>query len=116
MHRRYTAFLVTAGGGAVELFGALYGQGMNGSGALFGLLGAGTRSEATALAFLLGVVTIVAAVVTMFRRDARPLALIAFAAAVAGTLAAGPIFGIGAGLAGAGAILTARLDRSAPLV
>jgi len=116
MHRRYTAFLLIAAGGAVELFGALFGQGVLGSGALFGLLGPGTRSEATAVAFFLGVATIVCGVLVMFRQDARVLAAIAVVGAVVGTLAAGLIFGVGAGLAVVGSVLAARLDRTVPLV
>jgi len=116
MRRRYTAFLLTAAGGAVELFGALFGQGIVGSGALFGLLGPGSRSEATAVAFFIGVATIVCGVLMMFRQDARMLAAIAAVAAVVGTLAAGAIFGVGALLAAIGAVLASRLDRSAPLV
>ena len=116
MRRRYTAFFLTAAGGAIELFGALFGQGVVGSGALFGLLGAGTRSEATAVAFFLGVATIVCGVLMMFRQDARVLAAIAAVAAVVGVLAAGLIYGAGAALAVIGSVLAARLDRTVPLV
>lgn len=116
MGRRFTAFLTAASGGAIELFGALAGQGVLGSGALFGLLGPGSRTEATMLGFVLGTVTIVAAVAVMFARDARRLAAVIAIAAVIGTLAAGTIFGLGALLAIVGAILAARIDRNAPLV
>lgn len=116
MGRRMAAFLAAGFGGTIELFGALLGQGVLGDGALWGLLGPETRSEATIIGFVLGSATIVAAVAVMFRRDARPLAVVIAASGLLGTLAAGTIFGLGAALALVGAVLAARLDRSAPLI
>lgn len=115
MGRRLAAFLAAAFGGTIELFGSLFGQGIIGTGALFGLLGPSTRTEATMLGFVLGTVTIVAAVALMFVRDPRRLAQVVVACAVVGTLAAGTIFGLGAVLAIVGAVLAYRIDREAPL-
>ncbi len=68
------------------------------------------------LGFVLGTATIVLGVVVMFRQDARVLALMVAVAGIAGTLAAGQIFGFGALLACVGAVVAARLDRTLPVV
>lgn len=116
MKRRYTAFLAVASGGAIELFGALFGEGVRGHGALFGLAGQSTLDEATVLGFMLGAATIVLAVVVMFRRDARLLAGAVAVVGIVGTLVAGQLFGAGALIACVGAVLAARLDRTVPVV
>lgn len=115
MGRRTAAFLATAFGGAVELFGALYGQGVMGHGMLFGLAGDATRTEAVMIGFVLATVTIVSAVCLMLVRETRWLSVAITVSSVAGTLAAGQIFGYGAVLALLGAIIASRVDRTAPL-
>jgi hypothetical protein len=115
MGRRTAAFLAAAFGGAIELFGSLYGQGVMGSGMLFGLAGAGTRSEGVLIGFAFGTVTIVSAVCLMLVRETRWLAVAIAVSSVLGTLAAGQLFGYGAALAIVGAIIATRVDRTAPL-
>lgn len=115
MGRRTAAFLAAAFGGGIELFGALYGQGVLGNGMLFGLAGAGTRTEGVMIGFVLGAVTIVSAVCLMLVRETHWLSVAIVVSSVIGTLAAGQIFGFGAALAFVGAILATRIDRTAPL-
>ena len=115
MGRRLAAFLTAGFGAMIELFGSLYGQGVVGHGALFGLAGPQTLSEATTIGFLMATLTIAVAVALMFVRDARGLGALLVIASIVGTLAAGFLFGIGAVLALIGATLALRLDRSAPL-
>jgi hypothetical protein len=115
MGRRFAAFVAAGFGAMIELFGSLYGQGIVGHGALFGLAGPETLSEATTIGFLMATLTIVIAVAVMFVRDARGLGAVLVIASVVGTLAAGSLFGIGAILALVGATLALRLDRNAPL-
>jgi len=115
MGRRTAAFLAAALGGGIELFGALYGQGVLGHGLLFGLAGSGTRPEAAMIGFVVGGATIVAAVGLMFVRDPRRLAVVIVALAVAGTLAAGQMFAYGAALSLVAALVASRVDRTAPL-
>jgi hypothetical protein len=115
MGRRTTSFLMAAVGGAIELFGALYGQGVLGEGMLFGLAGPETRPTGAMVGFALASVTIVAAVGLMLVRETRWLSLAIALSSIAGTLAAGQLFGYGAALALIGAIIATRIDRSAPL-
>lgn len=115
MGRRTAAFLMAAFGGTIELFGALYGQGVLGQGMLFGLAGDSTRTEAVMIGFVLGTVTIVSAVCLMLVREPRWLVAAIVAAAVVGTLVAGQVFGYGAALSLIGAIVATRIDRTAPL-
>jgi len=115
MGRRTAAFLLAAFGGCIELFGAVYGQGIKGHGILFGILGDATRTEGTMIGLVLGAVTIVGAVCLMLVRGTRWLSVAIVVAAVAGTLAAGQMFGYGAALALAGAFVATRIDRTAPL-
>ena len=115
MGRRTAAFLTAALGGGIELFGALYGQGVMGHGMLFGLAGGGTRTEGVMIGFVLGTVTIVCAVAVMLVRDTRWLSVAIIVSSVVGTLAAGQLFGYGAALALIGALLATRIDRTAPL-
>jgi hypothetical protein len=115
MGQRLAAFLAAAIGGMIELFGAVGWQGVRGGGALFGLLGSETRTEAVLIGFVLGTATVVAAVTIMLRRDARAAAAVIAVCAVAGTLVAGQVYGIGALLALLGAVLATRLDRTRPL-
>ena len=115
MGRRTAAFLAAALGGGIEIFGALYGQGVLGHGLLFGLAGGGTRPEAAMIGFAVGGATIVAAVGLMLMRDPRRLAGAIAALAVVGTLAAGPMFGYGAALSLVAALVASRVDRTAPL-
>jgi len=115
MGRRIAAFLATALGGGIELFGALYGQGVLGDGILFGLAGPGTRPAAAMIGFALGSATIVASVGLMLVRETRWLSVAIAAAAICGTLVAGVMFGYGAALALVGALAATRIDRTAPL-
>lgn len=115
MGRRTAAFLLAAFGGCIELFGALYGQGVMGHGMLFGLLGDATRTEGTMIGFVLGTATLVGAVGLMFVRETRWLTLAILVSSVAGTLAAGLLYGFGATLAMFGAIIATRIDRTASL-
>lgn len=115
MGRRIAAFLIAALGGAIELFGALYGQGVLGRGMLFGLAGEATRGEAVTIGFVLGTATIVSAVGLMLVRETRSLAAAIALSSIVGTLVAGQVFGYGAALALAGALLATRVDRTAPL-
>ncbi|MFZ5853996.1 MAG: hypothetical protein ACOYXS_05735 [Chloroflexota bacterium] len=112
---RFAAFLSSVLGAGVELFGAIYGQGVLGHGMLFGAAGPGTISEGTILGFALATLTLVGGVLLMFVRETRALAAIIAASALAGTLAAGLLFGAGALLVLLGAVLAVRVDRSAPL-
>ncbi|OGO52719.1 MAG: hypothetical protein A2V84_10330 [Chloroflexi bacterium RBG_16_70_13] len=115
MGQRTAAFLAAAFGGGIELFGALYGQGVLGHGLLFGLVGSDTRPEAAMLGFAIGSATIVAGVGLMLVRDPRRLAAIVAVMAVVGTLAAGQMFAYGAALSLMGAVVATRIDRTAPL-
>jgi len=112
---RLSAFVAVILGGAFELFGALFGQGVRGTGLLFGIGGMDTLSEAAVIGTLVAVATLVLGVLIMFVRDARPAALILAVLAVGGTLAAGTLFGVGAALVLVGALLAVRLDRTVPL-
>jgi hypothetical protein len=113
--RRTAAFLAAAFGGAIELFGAVYGQGVIGHGMLFGLAGDATRTEAAMIGFVLATVTLVGAVSLMLVRETRWLAAAIAVSSIIGTLVAGQIFGYGAALALLGAIIASRVDRTAPL-
>jgi hypothetical protein len=115
MGRRTAAFLATALGGGIELFGAIYGQGVRGDGMCFGMAGAGTRPAAAMIGFTLGSATIVAGVGLMLVRETRWLSTAIAAAGIGGTLVAGLMFGIGAALALMGALIATRIDRTAPL-
>ena len=113
--RRTAAFLAAAFGGAIELFGALYGQGVLGHGMLFGLAGDATRTDAAMIGFVFGTTTIVGAVGLMLVRETRWLSALIIVASIAGTLVAGLVYGVGAALALVGGIVAARIDRTAPL-
>lgn len=115
MGRRTAAFLATALGGGIELFGALYGQGVLGDGMFFGLAGAGTRPAAAMIGFALGSATIMAGVGLMLVRETRWLSAAIAAMALGGTLVAGQLFGCGAALTLVGALIATRIDRTAPL-
>jgi len=115
MGRRLAAFVAVTFGGAFELFGAMFGQGVRGNGLLFGLGGPETLTEAAVIGVVVAVATLVLGVLIMFARDARPTAAAIAALSVGGTLAAGSLFGVGAALALLGALLAARLDRTVPL-
>jgi hypothetical protein len=115
MGRRIAAFLAAALGGGIELFGALYGQGVLGNGMLFGLAGPGTRPAAAMIGFVLGSATIVTGVGLMLVRETRWLSAVIIGASVVGTLVAGPLYGVGAGLALIGGLVATRIDRTVPL-
>ncbi len=115
MGRRFAAFLAAVLGGGVELFGAIAGQGVLGHGMLFGALGPDTRTEGVILGFAMATLTLVCGVLLMFVRETRVLAAIITVAAIVGTLAAGPLFALGAAIALVGVVLAARVDRTAPL-
>ena len=115
MGRRTAAFLASALGGGIELFGALYGQGVLGHGMMFGALGDATRGEAAMIGFVLATVTIVSSVLLMLVRETRWPTFVIIASSIVGTVVAGQIFGYGAALALLGAIIASRVDRSAPL-
>ena len=115
MDRRTAAFLAAALGGGIELFGALYGQGVLGHGMLFGALGEATRGEAAMIGFVLATATIVSGVFLMLVRETRWPSVVIIASSVVGTLVAGQVFGYGAAAALIGALIAARVDRTAPL-
>jgi hypothetical protein len=115
MGRRTAAFLAAAFGGGIEIFGALYGQGVLGHGMLFGLAGEATRPEAAMIGFVLATVTIVSAVGLMMVRETRWFSAAIVLSSVVGTLVAGQMFGYGAALAFIGALVATRIDRTAPL-
>lgn len=116
MGTRFAAFFLSVVGAGIELFGAIYGQGVIGTGMLFGMAGRESSGEAAIIGFALATLTIVAGVLLMFVRDPRSLAITLIALSTAGTLVAGQLFGIGAALGILGAILALRVDRSAPLI
>jgi hypothetical protein len=115
MGRRTAAFVATALGGGIELFGAIYGQGVLGEGMLFGMAGPDTRPAAAMIGFVLGSATIVAGVGLMLVRATRWLSAVVAVAGIGGTLVAGSMFGYGAALALVGALIATRIDRTAPL-
>jgi hypothetical protein len=92
MIRRDVAFILAAIGGALQFFGAMVGQGMLGSGLLFGLGGEGTGYLATLIGLLAAGVTVVLAVRLMFVMDTRPTGRLLLVAVAIGTLAAGLIY------------------------
>ena len=63
-----------------------------------------------------GLVILVAAVLLMFIRDVRPLAVMILLAGVVGVLAAGTLFGVGALLAFVGAAIALTVQRDAALI
>ncbi len=115
MGRRTAAFLLTALGGGYEIFGALVGQGMLGHGMLFGLAGDATRAPAAMVGFAIATATIVAAVGLMMVRETRWLSVAIVVFSIVGTLVAGQMFGYGAALALAGALIATRINRMVPL-
>ncbi len=115
MGRRFAAFLAAVFGGGVELFGALFGQGVLGRGMLFGAAGPETLTEGVIIGIVAASVTLACGVLLMFVRETRGLAAVIALAAVAGTLAAGALFGAGALLSLVGVVLALRVDRTAPL-
>ena len=115
MMRRFWAFLFMLFGAAVMFFGAMYGQGMAGTGMLFGAAGESTATAGAFIGIAAAGVTLVTAVLLMFVRDVRPLVVVALAAGVVGTLAAGLLFGVGALLALLGSAVALTVDREAPL-
>jgi hypothetical protein len=116
MGLRLTAFLLAAMGAGMEFFGAIVGQGLLGTGALFGLAGPGTTNLAVVIGILAAMVSLVLAVLLMFVRRTRPLALALLGAAAVGTLAAGPMFGGAALLTVLGGFLALRVDPSPPVL
>jgi hypothetical protein len=115
MNRRFLAFLMMLFGAAVMFFGAMYGQGMQGTGLFFGAADASTSTVATLIGIAAAGVTLVTSVLLMFVRDVRPLVVIALVAGAIGTLAAGLLFGVGALLALLGSAIALTVDREAPL-
>lgn len=115
MDRRFVAFLVALFGVAAMFFGAMYGQGMIGSGMLFGAAGADTADVGAFIGIAAAAVTLVADVLLMFVRDTRPLVVVLILASVVGTLAAGTLFGVGALLAILGGAIALTVDRKAPI-
>jgi len=114
MGRRYVAFLVALFGSGFMLFGAMYGQGMAGSGMFFGAAGVDTASMGAFVGIAAAWVSLIATILLMFVRDVRPLAIIILLAGVVGVLAAGTLFAAGALLTfvGAGIALTVRRDAA----
>ena len=115
MGRRFLAFLAALLGVAGMLFGAIYGQGMAGTGMFFGAAGVDTATVGAFIGIATAGVTLVAAILLMFVRDVRPLAVVLALAGVVGTLAAGLLFGVGALLAILGSAIALTVDREAPL-
>lgn len=115
MGLRFAAFLLAVIGAGMEFFGAIVGQGLLGTGALFGLAGPGTTDLAVVIGILAAMASLVLAVLLMFVRRTRPLALALFGAAAVGTLAAGPMFGGAALLTVLGGFLALRIDPASPL-
>jgi len=111
----FMASMASAGVIPIEIFGALYGQGVLGHGMLFGLAGEATRPEAAMIGFVLATVTIVSAVGLMMVRETRWFSAAIVLSSVVGTLVAGQMFGYGAALAFIGALVATRIDRTAPL-
>jgi hypothetical protein len=115
MGRRFVAFLLALFGVAVMLFGAIYGQGMAGTGMFFGAAGVDTATMGAFIGMAAAGVTLVAAILLMFVRDVRPLVVVLLVAGAVGTLAAGLLFGVGALLALLGSLVALTVDREAPL-
>jgi hypothetical protein len=115
MNRRFVAFLMMLFGAAVMFFGAMYGQGMQGTGLFFGAADGSTSTAGALIGIAAAAVTLVVSVLLMFVRDVRPLVVIALAAGAVGTLAAGLLFGVGALLALLGSAIALTVDREAPL-
>jgi hypothetical protein len=115
MNRRFVAFLMMLFGAAVMFFGAMYGQGMQGTGLFFGAADGSTSTAGALIGIAVAAVTLVVSVLLMFVRDVRPLVVVALAACAVGTLAAGLLFGIGALLALLGSAIALTVDREAPL-
>ncbi|OGO56313.1 MAG: hypothetical protein A2V85_10715 [Chloroflexi bacterium RBG_16_72_14] len=116
MGLRLAAFLLAVMGAGMEFFGAIVGQGLLGTGALFGLAGPGTTNLAVVIGILAAMVSLVLAVLLMFVRNTRSIALALFGAAAVGTLAAGPVFGGAALLTVLGGLLALRVDPGAPAI
>lgn len=115
MGLRLAAFLLAVIGAGLEFFGAIVGQGLLGTGALFGLAGPATIDLAVVIGIVAAMASLVLAVLLMFVRRTRPLALALFGAAAVGTLAAGPLFGAAALLTVLGGLLALRVDPSTPV-
>lgn len=115
MMRRFLALLFMLFGAAGMFFGAMYGQGMAGTGMFFGAAGESTATVGALIGLVAAGVTLVTSVLLMFVRDVRPLVVIALIAGTVGTLAAGLLFGVGALLALVGSGIALTVDREAPL-
>jgi hypothetical protein len=112
VRRRELAFLVALLGSGFQLFGAMYGQGMRGDGMLFGAWGPDTATLGALIGIVAACASIAAAVSLMLRPDVRPAVAVLVVAGVVGTLAAGTLFGVGAGLAILGGLGALTLDES----
>jgi hypothetical protein len=115
MNRRFVAFLMMLFGAAVMFFGAMYVQGMQGTGLFFGAADGSTSTAGALIGIAAAAVTLVASVLLMFVRDVRPVVVVALVAGAVGTLAAGLLFGVGALLALLGSAIALTVDREAPL-
>jgi hypothetical protein len=115
MTRRDVAFLLAALGSGAGFFGAMVGQGMLGSGLLFGLGGPGSVDIATLIGIVSASVGLVAAVALMFARDTRRLGRVVVGAAVIGGLACGGVYILTAVPAILGGLIATRVDPSRPL-
>ena len=72
-------------GAGFEFFGAMYGQGMIGTGMIFGAAGADTASLGALLGIVAACTSLIAAVLPIFVRHVRPLAATLLAADIIGT-------------------------------
>lgn len=115
MARRDVAFLLAALGSGAGFFGAMFGQGMLGSGLFFGLGGPGSVDIATLIGILTASVGLVAAVALMFAQDTRALGRVIVVAAVIGSLACGGVYILTAVPAVLGGLAATRVDPSLPL-
>lgn len=115
MNRRFAAFFIALMGAGFELFGAMVGQGMLGTGMLFGAAGSETTDAGALLGTVAAIVSVAATVSLMLVRDVRPLVVTLFLATIVGTLAAGTLFGIGAAVAAFGGAIALTVDRDASL-
>ncbi len=110
---RYAAFFLGIMAGVLILAGAIMGLGIAGVGYSFGGGGIVSASTGVGMAMFLAIATMFLAVLVMFVRDARPLAILLAVAAVGAAVAGGP-FALPGALCGVGAAAFAyRLDRSA---
>lgn len=113
---RYATFFVGILAGILELAGAIMGLGIAAVGFAFGGGGPISASVGVGITMVLAIATLFGAVLVMFVRDARPLAMLILGASIGAATAGGPFAVPGAICGLVAATLAYRLDRSAAMV